>query len=191
MHSYRKSSIYFEIPFSSHSPKYASNFTYCTGSNSSRPLHPNPHMLLQFFFIHLCQSSQLSFSADSSKIPNVISRTETMLMLTVQLTTVDQSYGLKINLKCYILIITYFYCHCLFLHLMKRKTVWVPFTVLKISKNLLRKNPIWGKLLRRLHSHINCLRMNGKNSRRKCYEIWILWSQISPLNCVVRWSENI
>ena len=56
-------------------------------------------------FIHLCQSSQLNFSVDSSKRLQLISSAEIMLMLTVQLTTVDQSYGLKINLKCYILII--------------------------------------------------------------------------------------
>ena len=77
-----------------------------------------------FLFIHSCQSSQLNFSSeskssesclsilvDSIKRLRQISRAEIKLILTVQLTTVDQLYGLKINLKCYILIILSYHFH--------------------------------------------------------------------------------
>ena len=62
-----------------------------------------------FLFIHPCQFFQLSLSTESSITPRQISRAEIKQMLTEQLTKVDQSYGLKTNLKYYILIIFLFH----------------------------------------------------------------------------------
>ena len=70
---------------------------------SSDPLSESCLLMLvatsAFPFIQRCQVFQLNLSLDRLYSERLISVAEIKLMLTVQLTTVDQPYGLKIILN--------------------------------------------------------------------------------------------